>query len=97
MSGVVQTHLAATGQVGGMILDETPLALKHARTPKVEHFGMLAGLEAAVRGMLISAMPLAVYRAPETRSNLMGQFMSRAPYSSWLLHPQQKPNWEHSS
>ena len=40
---------------------------------------------------------LAVYRAMETQSNLMGPFMSRAPYSSWLLHPQQKPNWEHSS
>jgi MFS family permease len=63
MSGVVQTHLAGAGQVGGMILDETPFALKHARTPSVEHFGILAGLEAAVRGMLISAMPLAVYRA----------------------------------
>jgi MFS family permease len=46
-----------------MALDDTPFALKHARTPKVEHFALLAGLEAAVRGMLISAMPLAVYRA----------------------------------
>jgi len=38
-----------------------------------------------------------VYRATETQSNLMGPFMSRAPYSNWLLHLQQKPNWEHSS
>jgi predicted MFS family arabinose efflux permease len=29
----------------------------------VEHFALLAGLEAAVRGILISAMPLAVYQA----------------------------------
>ncbi len=40
-----------------------PLFLKHSPTPKVEHFAALAGLEAAVRGILISAMPLAVYDA----------------------------------
>jgi ACDE family multidrug resistance protein len=40
-----------------------PLALKHTPTPLVEHFALLAGLEAAVRGILISAMPLAVYQA----------------------------------
>jgi ACDE family multidrug resistance protein len=40
-----------------------PLALTHTPTPKVEHFALLAGLEAAVRGTLISAMPLTVYEA----------------------------------
>jgi predicted MFS family arabinose efflux permease len=40
-----------------------PLALTHTPTPQVEHFALLAGLEAAVRGILISAMPLAVYQA----------------------------------
>ena len=40
-----------------------PLALKHSPTPKIEHFAILAGLEAAVRGTLISAMPLVVYEA----------------------------------
>jgi MFS transporter, ACDE family, multidrug resistance protein len=40
-----------------------PLALTHSATPRVEHFALLAGLEAAVRGTLISAMPLAVYQA----------------------------------
>jgi len=40
---------------------------------------------------------LVVYRVMDTQSNSMGPFMSRAPYSNWLLHPQQKPNWEHSS
>ena len=40
-----------------------PLFLKHSPTPRVENFALLAGLEAAVRGTLISAMPLAVYDA----------------------------------
>jgi hypothetical protein len=40
-----------------------PLMLRHSPTPRVEHFAILAGLEAAVRGTLISAMPLAVYDA----------------------------------
>jgi MFS transporter, ACDE family, multidrug resistance protein len=40
-----------------------PLFLKHAPPPSVRGFAMLAGLEAGVRGMLISAMPLAIYRA----------------------------------
>ena len=44
-----------------MALHDLPLALKHSPTPKVEHFALLAGLEAAVRGMLVSAMPVAVY------------------------------------
>lgn len=38
-----------------------PLFLRHSPTPQVEHFALLAGLEAAVRGTLISAMPLVVY------------------------------------
>ncbi|MDR7123444.1 MFS transporter [Pseudotabrizicola sp. 4114] len=40
-----------------------PLYLKHAPTPRVESFALLTGLESAVRGMLVSAMPLAVYDA----------------------------------
>jgi ACDE family multidrug resistance protein len=40
-----------------------PLALTHSPTPRIEHFALLAGLEAAVRGTLISAMPLTVYAA----------------------------------
>ncbi len=43
-----------------MAIDDIPLDLKHARNPKIRHFAILAGLEAAVRGSLISAMPLAV-------------------------------------
>lgn len=40
-----------------------PLALKHSPTPRIEHFALLAGLDAAIRGMLISTMPLVVYNA----------------------------------
>ena len=40
-----------------------PLALRYSPTPRIEHFALLSGLEAAVRGTLISAMPLAVYEA----------------------------------
>ncbi|WP_435257806.1 MFS transporter [Thioclava sp. FR2] len=40
-----------------------PLFLKHSPTPRVQSFALLAGMEATVRGTLISAMPLAVYDA----------------------------------
>lgn len=40
-----------------------PLALKHSPTPRIEHFALLSGLDAAIRGMLISTMPLVVYDA----------------------------------
>ncbi|MDX5349787.1 MAG: MFS transporter [Paracoccaceae bacterium] len=40
-----------------------PLALKHSPTPRIEHFALLAGLDAAIRGVLISTMPLVVYNA----------------------------------
>lgn len=43
-----------------MALHDIPLVLNHAPAPKIRHFALLAGLEAAVRGALISAMPLAV-------------------------------------
>jgi ACDE family multidrug resistance protein len=40
-----------------------PLFLRHSPTPKVEHFAILAGLEAGARGILLAVMPLAVYEA----------------------------------
>ncbi|VDC26069.1 MFS transporter [Pseudogemmobacter humi] len=45
-----------------MALRYIPLALKHSPVPQIEHFALLSGLEAAVRGTLVSAMPLAVYQ-----------------------------------
>jgi ACDE family multidrug resistance protein len=40
-----------------------PLQLRHSPVPKVRDFALLSGLDASVRGMLISVMPLAVYEA----------------------------------
>ena len=40
-----------------------PLALRHSATPRIEHFALLAGLDATIRGTLISTMPLVVYDA----------------------------------
>ncbi|MGO4914265.1 MFS transporter [Pseudogemmobacter sp. W21_MBD1_M6] len=41
----------------------TPIHLQHAPVPRVSSFALLAGLEAGVRGIMISVMPLTVYRA----------------------------------
>ena len=46
-----------------MALKYIPLFLKHSPTPRIEAFALLAGLEAAVRGVMISVMPLVVYDA----------------------------------
>jgi MFS family permease len=46
-----------------MAIPSVPFFLRRSPTPKVEHFAILTGIEAAVRGTLISAMPLAVYDA----------------------------------
>ncbi len=40
-----------------------PLFLQHSPTPRIQSFATLAGLEAAVRGVLISVMPLTMYDA----------------------------------
>lgn len=40
-----------------------PLALRHSPTPRIEHFALLSGLDASIRGVLISTMPLVVYDA----------------------------------
>jgi predicted MFS family arabinose efflux permease len=53
----------ANGERNPMANRYIPLLLKHSPTPRVENFALLAGLEAAVRGSLVSAMPLAVYDA----------------------------------
>jgi hypothetical protein len=41
----------------------TPLFVKHDHMPGVRAFAALSALDACVRGMLISVMPLTVYRA----------------------------------
>jgi MFS transporter, ACDE family, multidrug resistance protein len=40
-----------------------PVLLRHSPVPKIRDFAVLAGLEASVRGMLISVLPLTVYDA----------------------------------
>ncbi len=49
-----------------MAIDDLPLDLTHPRVPKLQHFALLAGLEAAVRASLISVMPLVVLEAMGT-------------------------------
>lgn len=47
----------------GMTNPAIPVWLRHAPAPGVRDFGALAGLEAVVRGMLISVFPLVIYKA----------------------------------
>ena len=46
-----------------MISQRTPIFLSHAPVPRVQHFALLAALEAGIRGTLMSVMPLVLYRA----------------------------------
>ncbi len=45
------------------VVPRVPLYLSHSPTPRVQSFAALAAMEAGVRGMLISVMPLELYRA----------------------------------
>jgi MFS family permease len=51
-----------------------PLFLRHSPTPSVESFALLAGLEAGVRGILISVMPLALYEAVQDAAIVSSTF-----------------------
>jgi hypothetical protein len=46
-----------------MISQRTPIFLSHAPIPTVQHFALLSALESAIRGILMSVMPLMLYRA----------------------------------
>ncbi|SFE80693.1 Major Facilitator Superfamily protein [Sulfitobacter brevis] len=46
-----------------MIAPRAPLPLTHLPIPKVRDFAILSGLEAGIRGTLMSVMPLVIYRA----------------------------------
>lgn len=66
MSRLVQTAGRGAVPMGPetkMAVKYIPLFLKHSPTPRIEAFALLAGLEAAVRGVMISVMPLTVYEA----------------------------------
>ncbi|MGJ8626003.1 MAG: hypothetical protein ACSHXB_03495 [Sulfitobacter sp.] len=53
-----------------MIAPRAPLPLTHLPIPKVRDFAILSGLEAGVRGTLMSVMPLAVYGDAATFSQI---------------------------
>jgi MFS family permease len=46
-----------------MFTPRSPLYLSHSPTPRVQDFALLSSLEAGVRGILLSVMPLVIYRA----------------------------------
>ncbi|NCT11293.1 MAG: MFS transporter [Rhodobacterales bacterium] len=46
-----------------MIAPRAPLYLSHAPTPRVQDFALLSSLEAGIRGILLSVMPLVIFRA----------------------------------
>ncbi|MDB5664436.1 MFS transporter [Cypionkella sp.] len=52
------------------------LEFKHSSSPKLQHFALLAGLEAAVRGTLISTIPIAVYDAFGSAQNLSTVYLT---------------------
>ena len=45
-----------------MITPRSLLYLSHSPTPRVEHFALIAALEAGFRALLLSVMPLIAYR-----------------------------------
>ena len=65
VSGLAQTSRHAQRHAGRMTMADRdpPLPATLRRLPGARDFALLAGLDAAVRGMLISAMPLSVYAA----------------------------------
>ncbi|WP_054008129.1 MFS transporter [Cypionkella psychrotolerans] len=59
-----------------MALRYQSLELKHSSSPKLQHFALLAGLEAAVRGTLISTIPIAIYDAFGSAQNLSTVYLT---------------------
>lgn len=57
-----------------MVLKYSSPDLRHSTASKIQHFALLAGLEAAVRGTLISTIPIAVYDAFGSAQNLSQVF-----------------------
>lgn len=69
-----------------MGLRYVPLALKHSPTPRIEHFALLTGLDAAVRGLLVSSMPLAIYDAlGDAQGTSAAYFLAGIAALSWGL------------
>jgi hypothetical protein len=63
-----------------------PLALRHSPTPRIEHFALLSGLDASIRGVLISTMPLVVYDAlGDAQATSVAFFLSGVVALVWGL------------
>lgn len=63
-----------------------PLALRHSPKPRIEHFALLSGLDASIRGMLISTMPLVVYDAlGDAQATSVAFFLSGVVALIWGL------------
>jgi MFS transporter, ACDE family, multidrug resistance protein len=70
----------------GMAYRYIPLALRHSPTPRIEHFALLSGLDASIRGMLISTMPLVVYDAlGDAQATSVAFFLSGVVALVWGL------------
>ena len=59
-----------------MITPRSPLYLSHAPTPRVEHFAIIAALEAGFRGLLLSVMPLVAYRTWSDGQLISGVYLA---------------------
>jgi ACDE family multidrug resistance protein len=59
-----------------MITPRSPLYLSHAPTPRVEHFAIIAALEAGFRGLLLSVMPLIAYRTWSDGQLISGVYLA---------------------
>ncbi len=59
-----------------MIAPRAPIYLTHSPTPRVEDFARLAALEAGARGILLSVMPLALYRAYGDAAMISGIYLA---------------------
>ena len=80
------THAGQMRQSTTMTNLDIPLALTQPHTPRVENFALLAGLEAAVRGVLISAMPLHVYATlGNAEKTSIAYFLAGVTALSWGL------------
>ncbi len=63
-----------------------PLALRHSPTPRIEHFALLSGMDASIRGVMISTMPLVVYDAlGDAQATSVAFFLSGVVALVWGL------------
>jgi len=59
-----------------MIAPRAPVYLTHSPVPNVRNFATLAALEAAIRGMMLSVMPLVIYRVYQSAEILSSIYLA---------------------